>query len=202
MPRIAIALLAAVAAVAAAGFGLVALDERAAPPIVIEDPRPDSTVVVAVEGAVAAPGVFALSGDARTGDDLVAAGGSAPDADLAAVNLARRLRDEDRIVVPTLVPTPDARSSATTASGNLPTASLVPAVSAPAGPPAGPVVDVNLASPRELDGLPGIGPVLAERIVAHRTQHGPFGTVDDLADVQGISDAMVDEIRSSITVGR
>lgn len=200
MARTAIALLAAIAAVAAAGFGLVALDDRAAPPIVIEDPRPDATVVVAVEGAVASPGVFALPGDARVGDALAAAGGAAPAADLAEVNLARRLRDEDRIVVPILATTATAPPTGTGSTANPPVASLTPPAIGTTAPAA--VVDLNSATPRELDVLPGIGPVLAERVVAHRAQNGPFRTVDDLADVQGISDAMVDELRSLVTVGR
>lgn len=200
MARVAIALLAAVAAVAAAGVGLVALDDRAAPPIVIEDPRPDAAVVVAVEGAVASPGVFALPGDARAGDALAAAGGAVPAADLAEVNLARRLRDEDCIVVPTLVPTPAAAPSVTASTANPPLAPPAPAATTPPAPPA--VVDLNSASLQELDVLPGIGPVLAERIVAYRTQNGPFRAVDDLADIQGISDATVDELRSLVTVGR
>lgn len=199
MARTTIALLAAIAAVAAVGYGLLVRDDAAAPPIVIEDPRPDATVVVAVEGAVASPGVVALPGDARTGDALAAAGGAAPDADLAAVNLARRLRDEDRIVIPTIVPAPSV--SAITAAGS----AVVPAVPAPAppsirDPSAEAAVRINVASPAELDRLPGIGPVLAERIVAYRTANGPFREVDDLDEVQGISSRMVEELRPLVSI--
>lgn len=204
MVRIAIALVAAVVAVAAAGYGFVALDERAAPPIVIEDPRPDATVVVAVEGAVASPGVYALPGDARTADALAAAGGVAEDADLAAVNLARRLRDEERIVVPTLVPMPIEPTSVVTAGvpppaagpGEVLATATVPAPARPVG-----AIDVNTATAEELDALPGIGPVLAERIVARRSASGPFRSVDDLEEVPGISANMVDDLRPLVTVG-
>lgn len=199
MARITIALLAAIAAVAAAGYGLLVRDDAAAPPIVIEDPRPDATVVVAVEGAVASPGVFALPGDARTGDALAAAGGAAPQADLAEVNLARRLRDEDRIVVPTIVPTPAVSSvseagSAVTPGGPAP---VPPPNEDPSTPEA---VRINVASPEELDLLPGIGPVLAERIVAYRAANGPFREVDELAEVQGISSRMVEDLRPLVSL--
>lgn len=199
MARITIALLAAIAAVAAAGYGLLLRDDAAAPPIVIEDPRPDATVVVAVEGAVASPGVFALPGDDRVGDALAAAGGAAADADLAAVNLARRLRDEDRIVVPTTIPTPSVSVVSETGS------TVAPTVPVPAAPPVGDpsiakAVPINVASPEELDRLPGIGPVLAERIVAYRTANGPFRELDDLEQVQGISSRMVEDLRPLVSL--
>ena len=150
----------AVAALALVGLGFAVFDDRSAPPIVIEDPLAEATIVVAVEGEVAAPGVYRLPGDARTQDALASAGGPAPDADLATINLARRLRDEDRIVVPRLVPAPRA-SAAVTATP--PQAGSEPASSAPTGSA---LIDLNGASPAELDTLPGIGPALAERIVA------------------------------------
>ena len=77
----------------------------------------------------------------------------------------------------------------------------------PAGPeapgPAGPLppVDINTATVSELDGLPGIGPALAQRIVEYRSENGPFRTVADLVAVQGISERMVEEMGSRITVG-
>jgi competence protein ComEA len=63
------------------------------------------------------------------------------------------------------------------------------------------VVNINTASAAQLEELPGIGPVLAERVVAYREQNGPFQSVDELAEVAGISDRMVDELRALITTG-
>lgn len=205
MTRLTIAAIAAVAAVVAVGALFLVLDDRAAPPIVISDPRPDATIVVGVGGAVASPGVYALSGDARAQDALAAAGGANRDADLAALNLARRLRDEDQLVVPRLVPTAAAASDPSSAAFE-PVPPPGPNETPPAAPAAVPAaaagpVDLNTATVADLDRLPGIGPVLAQRIVDHRTVVGPFRAVDDLADVQGISSRMVEDLRSMVRAG-
>ena len=206
MARVSVALLAAITAVSLVGFGLVALDDRSGPPIVISDPRPDATIVVEVAGAVTKPGVYALSGDARTQDALVAAGGVLTDADLASINLAQRLRDEDHILVPRLVPTvavsvdpspPDGTAvpvPPTGTAGAPAPARIAEAASAP--------LDINAASAAELATLPEIGPVLAQRIVDYRSAHGPFRAVDELARVQGISPRMAEALRSLVTVSR
>lgn len=176
------------------------LDRRAAPPIVISDPRPDATVVIAVEGAVATPGVYALPGDARVGDAITAAGGSRADADLAAINPAQRLRDEAKIVVPTRMP----------AATNQPRPPAIPADITPVAEPAlpGPTVtaavtgplNLNRATVAELEALPGLGPVLAQRIVDYRAANGPFQSIDELAEVDGISPRMVEELRPLLVV--
>ncbi len=184
-----------VAALALIFFGFAVFDDRAAPPIVIEDPLAEATIIVAVEGAVASPGVYRLPGDARTQDALSLAGGPAPDADLGALNLARRLRDEDQVVVPRLAVAPV--SSAIAPTGPRSTGAP-PATGAPIRSD---MVDLNTASLAELDTLPGIGPALAQRIVAYRTERGRLDSVDELANVAGISLRMVDEIRSLVTVG-
>jgi competence protein ComEA len=201
MRRGSVAVLAAVAAAVAVGAWFAFVDTRSAPPIVIADPRPDATIVVAVGGAVASPGTYALPGDARAEDALRAAGGPTGDADLAALNLARRLRDEDQILVARLAPTAvpgETAAPAPPAPATLPIRTPTPAVAS--GQPA--LVDLNTASVAELDGLPGIGPVLAQRIVDRRTAVGPFRVVDDLVEVQGISTRMVEELRPLVTVGR
>jgi len=84
-------IVAVVAGVALGAFALQQMDERSAPPIVIEDPRADATIVVAIEGAVATPGVYAFGADARLQDAVDRAGGTVSDADLAPINPAQRL---------------------------------------------------------------------------------------------------------------
>lgn len=140
-------------------------------------------VVVHVAGAVANPGVYRLPADRRVIDAVQVAGGLAPDAQADAINLAAPLVDGERIYVPR-VGEPVAPAAAQ------------PATSAP---PAGPV-DINRATADELDELPGIGPSTAAAIVAHRDQHGPFASVDDLADVRGIGPAKVEALRGLVTV--
>lgn len=213
-----LAIVTVIAGVALGAFGFRVLDDRSAPPIVIEDPVAEATIVVAIEGAVATPGVFALGPEARMQDALARAGGLAPDADLAAINPAQRLQDEQRIVVPrrapTAEPSPSAAPSttsvepeATAAPAPPPATAVTPSPTAPVPTPgaaqavAAAPIDINRASAAELETLPGIGPALAQRILDHRTANGPFLSVDGLEDVQGISARMVEELRPLVTIG-
>lgn len=137
-------------------------------------------VLVHVVGAVAAPGLVELDAGARVADALDAAGGTSADADLALVNLARVVVDGEQVVVPRVGEAPPPASTG----------------SPPAAP--GPV-DLNTADAAALDALPGIGPVLAQRIVEHRAD-APFTSVDDLAEVRGIGPALLDQLRDLVRV--
>jgi competence protein ComEA len=143
------------------------------------------TVVVSVVGQVGTPGLVTLPAGARVADALAAAGGLLPEADPAAVNAAAVLGDGQQIAVGV----PGAAAPAVGAPG-----ATVPGAAAGAGP-----VDLNTATAADLDALPGIGPVLAQRIVDHRTTNGPFTSVDQLDDVSGIGPAvfadLVDRVR-------
>lgn len=121
-----------------------------------------SSVVVAVAGEVASPGLVTLDAGARVADAIDAAGGPTPTADLGSVNLARRVVDGEQIVV-----------------------------ASPGGASADTRVNLNAASADELEQLPGVGPVLAARIVADRELNGPFADVEDLARVPGVGPAIV-----------
>ena len=160
-------------------------------------PAPQAMVYVA--GEVARPGVYAVRPDARAKDALALAGGTRPGADLVAVNLAAHVRDGDEIVVP-------ARGAVLPAAARPRGASRHGAAGRPRGahrgqrhprsrrdepPPAG-QVDVNAADAATLATVPGIGPGLAERIVAFRASNGPFASVDELLDVSGITDRRLD----------
>ncbi len=114
-------------------------------------------------------------------DALEAAGGPLEAADLAAINLAAQIADGEQIYLPTM--------------GE----DFVPAASK--GPDSAPaLVNINTADESQLQQLPGIGPVMAGRIVAYRTDHGPFGSVDDLQAVTGIGPVLLSQLRSEITV--
>ncbi|WP_049785529.1 ComEA family DNA-binding protein [Cellulomonas gilvus] len=139
-------------------------------------------LVVDVVGAVARPGVVRLPPGSRVVDALDAAGGALTDADVARLNLARVLVDGEQVVVPR--------------PGD-------PVVAAPpdagGGADGGSLVDLNTADEATLDTLPGIGPVLAARIVEHRAA-GPFASVDDLVDVPGIGQALLEDLRDLVRV--
>jgi competence protein ComEA len=164
-----------------------ALDEGAAPPIVIEDAAATRPVVVDVRGAVVEPGVFELPPTARIQDAVNAAGGLTADADLSLINLARRLRDGEIVLIAT-----------------------VPAFATPGVMPDQPEtssgsdsgkVNINTATATELEQLPGIGEVIAGRIVAFREEHGPFRSVNDLIHVDGISAKTIDRLKDLVTIG-
>lgn len=149
-------------------------------------------VVVDVAGKVRHPGVYRLPAGARVQDAVSAAGGMAPGVDPVSVNLARRLTDGEQV----LIGLPAAGSPAggqPAARGGTASAGSV------AGSPAGPV-DLNSATAEQLDALPGVGPVLAQRIVDWRTQHGRFGSVDELSKVSGIGDAKLADLKPLVTV--
>jgi competence protein ComEA len=137
-------------------------------------------VVVHVVGAVRDHGVVRLPAGARVGDAVAAAGGARRDADLDALNLARALVDGEQIAVPRVGQEPPAESAAPTEPG--------------VGS-----VDLNSADAADLEELPGIGAVLAERIVDHRGEH-PFTSVDELEDVPGIGPALLERLRDQVRV--
>ena len=148
------------------------------------------TIFVDVEGAVAQPGIRELPAGSRIGDAIAAAGGYATDADLAAaastINLAKPLTDGEQVVVPRVGEAPSGPSVAAGGGGG-------------DGPAAGGLVNLNTATPEELEALPGIGAVTVQKIVAAR-QERPFASLEDavqrgvihrgqLEDIQGVATA-------------
>jgi competence protein ComEA len=188
--RIGLAVVALVAGIAVVYTLYRAFDERSAPPIVIEDAAATLPVVVEMRGEIETPGVYELSPGARLQDAITAAGGLTDEADLSTVNLARRLRDGELVVILAL-PAPGSTPV-------LPSVGIDDAV--PAEDPRA-RININSATAEELEALPSIGEVIAARIIAYREQNGPFRSVDDLIHVEGISDRTIDEIRNLVTVG-
>jgi competence protein ComEA len=196
MTRVSMLVALAAASVALTGLALIALDGRTGPLIIIEDPLVDTMLVVAVSGAVTEPGLYTLPAGSRVADALAAAGGTTTTAELTAVNPARRLHDEDHLIIPSRgspVPVESALLSPT-----LPSAI---AVAAEGGGQTPTLVDLNEAPAAELDALPGIGPALAARIVTHRQENGAFRSLEELARIEGISPRMVEELRPLVSVG-
>jgi competence protein ComEA len=186
--RIGLTVAALIASIAAVYALYQAIDERSAPPIVIEDAAATLPVVVEMRGEIAAPGVYELSPGARLQDAIVAAGGLTEEADLSTVNLARRLRDGELIMILAL-PIP----------GSTPMVPLADAGQAAQSDESRVRININTATAQELEALPGVGEVIATRIVAYREQNGPFRSADDLIHVEGISDRAIDNIRELVT---
>ena len=194
-----------VAATLIGGLALLFADSRAPKGVIIVTPeRPlaesrtptatatPSAIGVYVSGAVDKPGVYELPSDSRADDALAAAGGASPDADLERVNLAKRVSDGEHIRVPKRGD-PAAPAAQT---------SPLPPTYAQTGGDAPPLpdgkIDVNSANADSLETLPGIGPARARAIVEHRQANGPFAGVDDLTEVRGIGEGILDSIRDLI----
>lgn len=148
-------------------------------------------LVVHVAGQVAAPGIVRLAPDARVVDAVDAAGGATAEADLSAVNLARAVVDGEQVYVPLPGEIPPAAASAVSSAGGGPGGGT--------GPEA--TVDLNTADLAALDSLPGVGPVLAGRIIDWRTEHGRFTSVDELGEVSGIGEKLLSQLRDRARVG-
>lgn len=149
---------------------------------VSEGPGPErARLVVHVVGAVRRPGLYRLRDGARIADAVRRAGGAVRGADLAGLNLAAPLVDGVQVLVPSEA------------------SPLEEATSGGAGAIAGGAVSLSSASVAELDTLPGIGPVTAQKIVDYRTEHGPFASVDDLDAVPGIGPTRIDQLRELVT---
>ncbi len=144
-----------------------------------------AVLLVDVAGWVRHPGVYEFHEGDRVIDALDAAGGPKHGAGLDGLNLAAPLADGTQILVP----------SATGVGAGTPGS---PGVAVSPGAPA--QVNINIASATELETLPGVGEVIAQRIVDYRTQNGPFASVDDLLNVSGIGDATLAEMRDMVTV--
>jgi competence protein ComEA len=158
-----------------------------APPLAgeIEAAAP-ARVVVHVVGAVRRPGLYRLVHGARIADAVRRAGGATRRADLSLVNLAAQVSDGTQVVVPV--------RAAVAAEGP---AGEDGAAGGGAGAAAGPV-HLNSATVDDLDALPGIGPVTAQKIIDYRQEHGAFSSVDDLDAVPGIGPARLEQLRDLV----
>jgi competence protein ComEA len=146
-----------------------------------------TTLVVDVAGKVRHPGVVSLTSGARVIDAIKEAGGLRPGAKTGTLNLARRVVDGEQILVGVNA-TPAAPAPPMSPTGP-------PGATAPGAP-----IDLNAATAAQLDQLPGVGPVLAQRIVDYRTQHNGFRSVDELRQVSGIGEAKFADVKDLVRV--
>ncbi|GAA4560721.1 hypothetical protein GCM10023175_71300 [Pseudonocardia xishanensis] len=191
---VALVLVAAVAAIVAA-VGVWSGRPRpeplpALPSVSLAEPSPTPTaaapaeLVISVSGRVARPGLLRVPDGTRVAEAIEAAGGALPGTDLATLNLARRVADGEQIAVG-VPPAPDAGGAS--AGG-----------AQAAGP--GDRVDLNRATLEQLDGLPGVGPVTAQRILDWRAAHGRFARVDQLREIEGIGERRFAQLEGLVAV--
>ncbi len=142
-------------------------------------PSSTTTLFVNVVGAVRRPGLYRLKDGSRVADAVTRAGGPTPKAQIELLNIAARIADGEQNVVPRR--------------------GVVGAVGAPGGgaAAAGPV-HLNSATLEQLDALPGVGPVTAQKILDYRQQHGAFGSVNELDAIPGIGPARLETLRELV----
>lgn len=146
-------------------------------------PPPAAELVVDVQGKVRRPGVVRLPAGSRVLDALRAAGGPRPGVSTASLNLARQLSDGEQVVLDPGGAVAGAAAGTTAESSG-----------------AGGAVNLNSASLEDLDGLPGVGPVLAQRILDWRSEHGRFSSVEELQEVPGIGPATYADLKDRVRV--
>jgi competence protein ComEA len=150
------------------------------------DAKKGGQVTVHVAGAVAKPGVYELDADARVIDAVESAGGGAPDADLNRLNLAAKVADGQRVLVQRVGEAASAAPGTPGADGGS------------ADPTA--LLNLNSATVAELETLPGIGPTLAQAIIAERERRGGFKSVNELRDVRGIGEKRFADLKDKVTI--
>jgi competence protein ComEA len=159
---------------------LLAMRSASAPPAIevkiADAPIADGVIKVYLSGAVFSPGIYQVQSGDRYADALALAGGPTEDAEPLAVNLARRVKDEDHIHVPR-----QGEPATVNAAGD-------------------PILDLNTATAPQLESLPGVGPVRAQQIVESRTKDGAFRNPDDLVQRKLIPQSMLEAIRGRVQV--
>lgn len=168
--------------------------------IVINTPVPTSTplptatlapIQVYVTGAVAKPDVYILPPDSRVKQAVEAAGGFTPEADTVAINLAQPLIDGLQINIPFVGD-----------EINGPGTIITPGLPEDSGNVSGDhLININTATLGELDTLPNIGPITAQKIIDYRESNGPFAAIEAIKEIDGIGDGMFAKLRDLITVG-
>ena len=175
----------------AAGVILLVSGQPRGVPVSLLPPPTPLPLGVHVGGSIVQPGLYSLPPGSRVQDAIQAAGGLLPEADSQALNLAAYVQDGEKLWVP-----PKALTPLPLPPGSTPAA----LASQPAATGSSGLVNINTASLAELDTLPGIGSVIAQRIIDYRTKNGPFAKIEDIQKVSGIGPVTYAKLKDLITV--
>lgn len=152
-------------------------------------------IYVHITGEIKYPGVYEMETGDRVFQLVEKAGGLTENADISSINLSKKLVDGEKITIftkKTSVVTENLSSS-----GNL----YNPPISTNSSTNSSNLININTASQKELEELPGIGPTLSQRIIEYREKNGYFQTIEDIKKVSGIGDKKFEAIKDLITVG-
>jgi competence protein ComEA len=180
----------------AAGLLLLTSSPPRGKAIQLSPPPPASPLAVHVTGAVSRPGVYLFPQGSRVEEALEAAGGLSPEADAQLLNLAAPLHDGERLWVPIKV---QQAAGAPADTGNPPGYFTVEGGNTPQASSGR--INLNTATQAELESLPNIGPVTAEKIIAYRQANGYFSQIEDIQLVSGIGPVTFEKIKDLISVG-
>ena len=175
--------------------GTASAPEVVAPLEIVAQAPTRRAVVVHVVGAVRRPGLYRLREGARVADAVSRAGGATRRAELAGLNLAAPLVDGIQVLVPRRLAVADRLES----TGGDPAAEPFSAEGAAGDAGLGPKPSLSSATADQLDELPGVGPITAQKILDYRAEHGPFRSVDDLDAVPGIGPTRIEQLRDLVT---
>lgn len=165
---------------ASAAILLVVTQPTGHPIEILPAPTP-APIVVDVSGEVNAPGIYPLPQNARVADAIEAAGGLRSESDTSRINLAARVKDGDKVWVPKIGDSPVVSLDSSTRSTGI-------------------LININTASAKEIEALPGIGEVKAGQIVSYRDEHGLFTNIEDIMNIPGIGPELFEKIRFLITL--
>lgn len=162
----------------------------------IGQPGVTGNIVVEVAGAVKKPGIYELKSKARVTDAISAAGGFARDADKEQINLAEPLSDGVKVTIPRLGDDSASGIMLPAAQGFVGSSKL--STSSPAKSSATGLISLNRASQSDLESLPGIGPIIAKKILEYRQSIGGFKSIDQLLEVNGIGPKKLEKMRAHV----
>lgn len=169
------------------------------PPIILEtSPSSPAEIVVHVSGEVRNPGVYKLPGNSRVNDAIAAAGGPTSEADLDSINLAAFLEDGEKIILPKKVPL---EVNSVLPESTVPEEEdFVDQTQRQTSSSEKSKININTCTQADLESLPGIGSVLAQRIIDYRKANGGFKDIEEIKEVSGIGDKKFEAIKDLITV--